>query len=50
MLGPHGYGKVNDVGKEMLFFFVTLSGCCVIQKDVYKQTWQHPKPKEMELY
>ena len=49
MLGPHGYGEVNEAGKELLSFLschqATVCNTWFEKKDVYKQTWQHPKSK-----
>ena len=50
VLGPHGYGEVNDAGKE-LFSFLSCHQAAVCntwfeKKDVYKQTWQHLRSKK----
>ena len=47
--GPHGYGRTNDAGKELLNFLcvneVTICNTWFCKKDIYKQTLQHPKSK-----
>ena len=47
--GPHGLGVCNDAGKELLSF-LSLHEAMVCntwyeKRDIYKQTWQHPKSK-----
>jgi len=50
VLGPHGYGVVNDAGRELLSFLlcheVTVCNTWFEKKNIYKQTWQHPKSKQ----
>ena len=50
VLGPHGYGEVNDAGKELLSFLLchqaAVCNTWFEKKDVYKQTWQHPRSKK----
>ena len=50
VLGPHGYGTVNDAGKELLSFLschqATICNTYFKKKDTQKQTWQHPKSKK----
>ena len=47
--GPHGFGKMNDAGKELLSFLssneATVCNTWFQKKDAYKCTWQHPKSK-----
>ena len=47
---PHGYGELNDAGKELLAFLcaneATLCNTWFSKKDIHKQTWQHPKSKK----
>ena len=47
--GPHGYGKTNDAGRDLLNFLsineATVCNTWFRKKDIYKQTWQHPKSK-----
>ena len=47
--GPHGYGETNDAGEDLLKFFsineATVCNTWFRKKDIYKQTWQHPKSK-----
>ena len=47
--GPHGYGDLNEAGKELLSFLsaneATVCNTLFEKKDIYKQTWQHPKSK-----
>ena len=47
--GPHGYGEINDAGKDLLnFLSINEAAICntwFMKKDIYKQTWQHPKSK-----
>ena len=46
----HGYGVVNDDGKELLSFLsahqATICNTWYMKQDIYKQTWQHPKSKQ----
>ena len=48
--GPHGYGVVNDAGKELLSFLsihqATVCNTWYTKRDIHKQTWQHPKSKQ----
>ena len=48
--GPHWYGSENDAGKELLSFLAlhqaTVCNTWFVKKDIYKQTWQHPKSKQ----
>ena len=46
--GPHGYEKLNWAGKELLSFLSKNEPTVCntsFGKDMYKQTWQHPKSK-----
>ena len=48
--GPHGYGVINDAGRELLSFLsshqATVCNTWFMKKAVHKQTWQHPKSKQ----
>ena len=48
--GPHGFGDINDSGRELLTFLAmneaTLHNTLFCKKDIYKQTWKHPKTKK----
>ena len=48
--GPHGYGEVNDAGKELLAFLsaneATVCNTWLMKKAIQKQTWQHPRSKQ----
>ena len=48
--GLHGYGDLNDAGKELLSFLAingaTVCNTWFTKKSIYKQTWQHPKSKQ----
>ena len=48
--GPHGFGDINDSGRELLTFLAineaTLCNTWFCKKDIYKQTWKHPKTKK----
>ena len=48
--GPHGFGVVNDAGKELLSFLsvhqATVCNTWFRKKAIHKQTWQHPKSKQ----
>ena len=48
--GPHGFGEVNDAGKELLHILslneATVCNTWFQKKDIYKGTWQHPKSKK----
>ena len=45
--GPHGYGELNEAGKELLSFLsvneATVCNTWFEKKAMQKQTWQHPK-------
>ena len=47
--GPHGFGEVNEAGKELLTFLslneATVCNTWFEKKRIHKQTWQHPKSK-----
>ena len=47
--GPYGYGETNDAGTELLTFLaaqeVTICNTWFQKKDIYKQTWKHPRSK-----
>ena len=47
--GPHGYGVDNDAGRELLSFLschqATVCDTWYEKRNIYKQTWQHPKSK-----
>ena len=44
--GPHGYGDLNEAGKELLSFLstneATVCNSWFQKRDIQKQTWQHP--------
>ena len=48
--GPHGYGTINDAGKELLTFLslhqATICTTWFTKKDIHMVTWQHPKSKK----
>ena len=48
--GPHGFGCINDSGRELLSFLAlhqaTVCNTWFRKKDIHKQTWQHPKSKQ----
>ena len=48
--GPHGYGEVNDAGKELLSFLAmneaVICNTWFMKKNIHKTTWQHPKSKQ----
>ena len=46
--GLHRYGLVNDAGKELILSLhqATICNTWFKKKDIYKQTWQHPKCKQ----
>ena len=48
--GPHGYGNVNDAGKELLAFLAaneaTICNTWFCKRDIYKRTWMHPRSKQ----
>ena len=52
MIGPHGFGELNDAGKELLHFLslnnatIKLCNTWFQKKNIYKGTWQHPKSKK----
>ncbi len=45
--GPHGYGDLNDAGRELLSFLatneVTVCNSWFKKRNIQKQTWQHPQ-------
>ena len=45
--GPHGYGSLNEAGRELLSFLsvneATVCNTSFMKKDIFKRTWQHPK-------
>ena len=42
--GPHGYGELNEAGRELLSMNeAMLCNIWFKKKDIHKQTWQHPK-------
>ena len=45
--GPYGFGELNDAGRELLSFLSSYQGMVgnswFQKKDIYKQTWRHPK-------
>ena len=47
--GPNGFAEVNEAGKELLTFLslneATVCNTWFSKRDIYKQTWQHPKSK-----
>ena len=47
--GPHGYGDLNEAGRELLTFLAineaTVCNTWFMKGDIRKQTWQHPKSK-----
>ena len=48
--GPHGFGVLNEAGRELLSF-CSLNGATVCntwfqKRAIHKQTWQHPKSKQ----
>ena len=48
MRGLHGYGVINDAGKDLSFLSVhlaTVFNMCA-KKAIQQQTWQHPKFKQ----
>ena len=46
-LSPHGYGELNEAGRDLLPFLstneATVCNTWFQKKRIYKQTWQHPK-------
>ena len=48
--GPHGYGDLNEAGKELLSFLsaneATICNTWFGKNHIQKQTWQHPKSKK----
>ena len=48
--GPHGYGNLNDAGRELLTFLAineaTVCNTWFQKKEIHRQTWQHPKSKK----
>ena len=47
--GPHGYGDLNDAGRDLLSFLstneATVCNSWFRKRDVHTQTWQHPKSR-----
>ena len=47
--GPHGYGDLNEAGRELLTFLAineaTVCNTWFMKRDISKQTRQHPKSK-----
>ena len=45
--GPHGYGELNEAGRDLLSFLstneATVCNTWFQKRRIYKQTWQHPK-------
>ena len=43
---PHGYGELNDAGRELLSF-LSINGGTVcnmwFKKNIHKRTWEHPR-------
>ena len=48
--GPHGYGNINDSGRELLEFLAvneaTVCNSWYKKRDIHKQTWMHPRSKQ----
>ena len=48
--GPHGYGELNEAGRELLTFLsmneATVCNTWHQKKDIHKATWQHPMTKK----
>ena len=48
--GLHGYGVINDAGKELLSFLsvhrATVCNTWFAKKAIHQQTWQHPKSNQ----
>ena len=48
--GPHGFGALNEAGRELLSFLAineaTVCNTWFWKKEIYKQTWQHPRSKQ----
>ena len=48
--GPHGYGVLNDAGRELLSFLsineATICNTWFMKKAIHKQTWQHPRSRQ----
>ena len=49
-LSPHGYGELNEAGRDLLSFLstneATVCNTWFQKKRIYKQTWQHPKSRK----
>ena len=50
MRGVHGYGTINDAGKELLSFLsdhrATVCNTWFKKKAIHQRTWQHAKSKQ----
>ena len=48
--GTHGYGSLNEAGKELLSFLsvneATVCNTWFMKKDIHKRTWQHPRTRQ----
>ena len=48
--GPHGYGELNEAGRDLLSFLstneATVCNTWFQKRRIYKQTWQHPKSRK----
>ena len=45
--GPHGYGEMNDAGRELLALNeVMVCNTWYTEKNIHKATWQHPRFKQ----
>ena len=48
--GPHGYGVLNDAGRELLYFLrineATICNTWFMKQAIHKQTWQHPRSRQ----
>ena len=48
--GSHGLGALNEAGRELLSFLAineaTVCNTWFWKKEIYKQTWQHPRYKQ----
>ena len=47
---PHGYGELNEAGRDLLSFLstneATVCNTWFQKRRIYKQTWQHPKSRK----